>query len=543
MTLKTQKLRTALIVCGLIPMGVCASARENHSQATADEPIDMTWRIVNPICDSMNGWANSRDNGNGTNWQFMGTTYTNGSASLSRFIERWTPWGTTLSDGIVSQTITGLDDGIYKVEVDVIATQQNTNGDNETGVFIFANADTDNSVEVSTHNERPEHYTLQAIVSGGTLTIGMKTSSTSANWIGMDNWTLTHTGLTDAQKKTAAYRLLNNEISASETRVAASGVANGQATYQNVLDNIRSRMQAGSYSTNDIPQVITEVKKATNQRLMADAVMAEGQTDVTHLLINADFVSPASEGWTMDAWGATTYACHEFWNTNFNFFQTLLGMPEGTYTLTTQGYYRSGFNEALQNPPLALNAKLFINDAETSIMSIVDEASAAQGKAGWWVDYKNGTQTPDNMEAAAYAFNNLNLYQPNESRNTVSLEVTNDGETLTLGVRKSELIAGDWVIFNNFHLLYTPNVMPGDVNGDKTLNVEDVIALVNFITNGGTINQRNADINSDGTITVEDVNALVGTINSANGGQAGIAIIQKGNDEEGPGVADVKRRF
>ena len=537
---------TALTVCGLLVASTNVQAGMNNTQAAADESVDMTASINNPTCSSMDGWTATRDAGNGTDWQFMGTTYTNGSSSVSLFIERWTPWGSTLSDGMVSQTITGLDDGIYKVEVDVIATQQNTNGDNETGVIVFANADTDNSVEVSTYNGLPEHYSLQAIVSGGTLTIGMKTSSTSANWIGMDNWTLTYTGQTDAQKKAAAYQLLTDEISASETRVAASGGSNGQTAYQNVLDDIRSQMEAGSYSIDDITEVITEVKKATNQRLMADAVAAQGQTDVTHLLINADFASTASEGWTMDAWGATSYACHEFWNTNFNFYQTLVGMPEGTYTLTTQGYYRSGFNEALQNPPLALNAKLFINDSETSIMSIVDDASAATGKAGRWVDYQNGTQTPDNMEAAAYAFNNLDLYQPNESRNTVSLEVTNDGETLTIGVRKSELIAGDWVIFNQFHLLYTPNVILGDVNGDKTVNVEDVIALVNYITNGGNINQKNADINGDGTISIEDLNTLVEAINSANssdGGEAGIAIIRQGDEEEGPGVAESKIRF
>ena len=60
--------------------------------------------------------------------------------------------------------------------------------------------------------------------------------------------------------------------------------------------------------------------------------------------------------------------------------------------------------------------------------------------------------------------------------------------------------------------------MKGDLNGDKNLNVSDVMLLVNIIL-GGDVQSYNtyaADVNGDGDITVSDVQLLVNVI--LNGG-------------------------
>ena len=50
----------------------------------------------------------------------------------------------------------------------------------------------------------------------------------------------------------------------------------------------------------------------------------------------------------------------------------------------------------------------------------------------------------------------------------------------------------------------------GDVNGDTTVNIQDVILLVNFILNAqGDIN---GDVNADGTINILDVIQIVNII-------------------------------
>ena len=50
----------------------------------------------------------------------------------------------------------------------------------------------------------------------------------------------------------------------------------------------------------------------------------------------------------------------------------------------------------------------------------------------------------------------------------------------------------------------------GDINGDSTVNVQDIILLVNIILNGQ--NDESADINSDGIVNILDVVQVVNII-------------------------------
>ena len=57
--------------------------------------------------------------------------------------------------------------------------------------------------------------------------------------------------------------------------------------------------------------------------------------------------------------------------------------------------------------------------------------------------------------------------------------------------------------------------MRGDVNGDKTITIADVTALVNIILGTDNANASAndaADMNEDGSITIADVTMLVNMI-------------------------------
>ena len=56
-----------------------------------------------------------------------------------------------------------------------------------------------------------------------------------------------------------------------------------------------------------------------------------------------------------------------------------------------------------------------------------------------------------------------------------SFYVSEDGQPVTIGVRKEEAIPNDWAIFDNFRIYYYGD---GDTNkqGDFTDNIEDVTA-------------------------------------------------------------------
>ena len=60
-------------------------------------------------------------------------------------------------------------------------------------------------------------------------------------------------------------------------------------------------------------------------------------------------------------------------------------------------------------------------------------------------------------------------------------------------------------------LIPEPEPLPGDVNGDREVNIADVNAVINIILSGNDDNTA-ADVNGDGEINIADVNAIINII-------------------------------
>ena len=64
-----------------------------------------------------------------------------------------------------------------------------------TGVELFAIGGEAEAVqECSSADGKPEHYEITFISTGGDIELGLRTVSTTANWIAADNFTLTYYG-------------------------------------------------------------------------------------------------------------------------------------------------------------------------------------------------------------------------------------------------------------------------------------------------------------------------------------------------------------
>lgn len=176
-------------------------------------------------------------------------------------------------------------------------------------------------------------------------------------------------------------------------------------------------------------------------RQMGDAGMA---VDMTPLMANPDF-REGSKGWTssVNFTQANGYVA-EFWNTAFDFYQTLENMPKGEYELGVQSFYRYGsISDAVaahNNGTERLGAVFYANEAETPVMSIYD---------GSVTQYTQTPYTyPDNVTVANEAFNEYGLY-----KNTIKLTLNENGP-IKIGIRKNEHVASDWCCFDNFTLKY-----------------------------------------------------------------------------------------
>lgn len=186
-------------------------------------------------------------------------------------------------------------------------------------------------------------------------------------------------------------------------------------------------------------------KSALIDSLCSNAAQGE-EVSLTWLITNPDFDANTGDGWTGTTFTATSSGVAEFWNTNFNIYQTLTDMPEGTYRLEASGFYRYGsINNAYRahtNGTEELLALLYINDSTAAFMSLYDES----------VSYTYSPYTyPDGVSGANTAFNTDGFY----GGNSVSYTLSERGD-LTLGIKKETLINSDWNCFDNFQLFYTP---------------------------------------------------------------------------------------
>ncbi len=171
--------------------------------------------------------------------------------------------------------------------------------------------------------------------------------------------------------------------------------------------------------------------------------------DPSSLIINPNF-DEGTTGW--DGTPTVNYCEAEKYNTNFDICQTVTGLAPGRYELSCQGFYRCGSYTNAANARTAgteaLNAKLYANssvcEVDTALVSIFSEAGIV-GNVG--VNVSPYGYIPDTMAQTWFYF--LAGLYPN------SLEaVVGDDGTLTIGVRKTELVSLDWAIFDTFQLTF-----------------------------------------------------------------------------------------
>ncbi len=176
--------------------------------------------------------------------------------------------------------------------------------------------------------------------------------------------------------------------------------------------------------------------------------------DVTSYLQNPGFDGNSRNGWTFEANASSTdlnYECQEFWNGTFDFWQTVANVPNGSYRLSVQGYYRIGGNSssytAHQNGTERLTAQLYANSAETALVSVYSEHLSSNYNNSCWAPSNSYSEYyPNQMVSAAYCFSQ-GMYN-----NQLEFEVTDS--RIQLGVRNENYTSSNWTIFDNFKLEY-----------------------------------------------------------------------------------------
>lgn len=256
----------------------------NLGSATAESPVSLNEYITNANCDAVSGWdhdcvydgdGNVGSGGHGTNWQDHSSKYTAPDGfETSTFIERWVHASSNpetgnaagtghLSDGYLSQTLTNLPAGAYKISCYAMACQQEKGaGYKVEGVSLFANTSSkENSKVVATDPGVPQKFEFMfEVKEGENVNFGIKLENATANWLFVDEFQVDYYGA-DAQMM----YLLDMQSVASD----AQGTAETAQAYQGYIDTVNELAEEGMNMTTDASKEEILAQKAKIQEAVA----------------------------------------------------------------------------------------------------------------------------------------------------------------------------------------------------------------------------------------------------------------------------------
>ena len=111
-------------------------------------------------------------------------------------------------------------------------------------------------------------------------------------------------------------------------------------------------------------------------------------------------------------------------------------------------------------------------------------------------------------------FNFYELYKNNEPFDYITDNAYTDYD-ISIGAFQYYLVAYDEngnYSGSSDSVILTIGNQQGDINMDGSVNIIDVIALVNFILEGGDNDMSQTDINGNGSVDIVDIIALVNII-------------------------------
>ena len=433
----------------------------------------------------------------------------------TNFIENWVGAPSTLGDQDWSQTIE-VPNGIYVIKSLAHAILQSDADLVPQGVYIYANKD---EIPVTTtHQNPPAEYSLSTIVTDGRLKVGYRITSCNVNWAAWD-YVRIYQYVADTEEeakflwiqdelqdtKAPAEELLTGymQMSLAETLAAKLDAIGSVATLaeaEALLAEIKALMAEAKASIEaysklattiataqaqleeDLPIGVDEfeaVIEAAEEYLEAasgnvaevEAYIAQLNDDIfDYQMLNADgtkrfdvtdkfMTNPSmrtgAQGWEGSRPGLE-FEVQEFYESDFDMYQTLTGIPNGMYEVCVQGFYRKTWNDsgaAYQEGTEEISAELYANNVSVPMLSLYKYTASGMGVTNSSVlnDYLNMRVSTNE------AFNLINpeTELPYYAENSLVV-VVQDG-TLKIGLRNEGHEAGSWCTFRDFKLYYYGN--------------------------------------------------------------------------------------
>lgn len=191
-------------------------------------------------------------------------------------------------------------------------------------------------------------------------------------------------------------------------------------------------------------------------------------SDLTSLIVNPGFELAGGQGWTVETYegdnnttlhGGSSNYCAEAYQTNFDCYQIVTGLPEGIYSVSVQAFYRNGagWDETTYNSyqeggdGANVYAEVYFNDFASKVRNVYDIAFD-ENLASNCQATSDGKYYLNGMNSASAAFA---LTDESQNFTMKAYGLVTDG-TMRLGIRKlnAPIPSGSWTLWDNFKLTY-----------------------------------------------------------------------------------------
>lgn len=227
-----------------------------------------------------------------------------------------------------------------------------------------------------------------------------------------------------------------------------------------VVSDIESKRDALT-DPEEVNTLIAVAKEALYTFLChATPIDAAHPFDLTYMIVNAAIDN--SEGWSDSP--TLSFSCMEYFQKTFDFNQTLISLPAGTYQIRVQAYQRPGNAVTTYADYIAgtnkVTTKLYAGTESKTIQHIASEARTNKlGGDEIQVTDIPPRYVPNNMQAANLYFAK-GLYD-----NALITSVAEDGKNLKIGLKCASSADSYWTIFDNFRIYYYGSIDESIVNG------------------------------------------------------------------------------
>lgn len=292
-----------------------------------------------------------------------------------------------------------------------------------------------------------------------TASFNMSNDATKQRWLIM---TADELRETEKASQQASLKQLDKAVGQLKTLMETPHTEDVEGVNMNMNAFIASieEMETGTITIPEISRLIAEVNDSCNSFLgQATPADARKPFDLTYMIEDAGIAT--GTGWSTAP--TINYNCGEFFQKTFDMYQTIKGLPAGTYELCTQGFQRPGTSADSYSAYIAGNDKvvatLYAGTQSTKLKHIATEARSSKVGVGTEVAVGSPVKyIPNDMQATS-AYFMRGLYE-----NSVMVEMATKGN-LKIGIKNTSSATSYWTIFDNFRLYYYGSLSPEEIAG------------------------------------------------------------------------------